>query len=75
MATRDELDEAQTLLNEALAMYDAACAEFQVLKTKMRSGYRTDADYEAFEAAERKLFKTRARLMRLHRERDRNRRH
>ena len=74
MPTRDELDEAHALLDEAVAMYETASAEFHALKTKIRSGYRTNADYEAFEAAERKLFKTRARLMRLHRERDRKQR-
>ncbi len=71
MPTRDEFDEAQALFDETIALYEAAKAEFETLKAKIRGRFRTNVDYESLELVQRKLFRTRARLMRLHRERDR----
>jgi hypothetical protein len=71
MPTRDEFDEAQALFDETIALYEASKAEFEIVQAKIRGRFRTNVDYEALELVQRKLFRARARLMRLHRERDR----
>jgi hypothetical protein len=71
--TRDTFDRATTPFDEAAAMYEAAKTEFDILRTKVRSSFPGNFDYEALELAQREIYRTRARLMRLHRERDRKR--
>ena len=74
MAIRDEFDEARALFDEAAAMYEAAKTEFDALRKKIGTRLRTNVDYGVLEPAQRKLFRTRARLMRLTRKRDREER-
>lgn len=74
MPTRDEFDDATALFDKAVAMYEAAKVEFETLRRKIRSEIRENVDYQALELAQWKLFKSRARLMRVFREKDRRER-
>ncbi len=67
MPSSDEFD-------EAVAIYEAARAKFRALQAKSRSRLRENVDYEALELARWEMFKTRARLIRLFREKDRKER-
>jgi hypothetical protein len=71
MQTRDEFDEAQALFDEAVATYEAAKAEFEEFKLEFRSRLRENPDLEALELAKWKLYRSRARLMRLFRAKER----
>lgn len=70
MPTRDGFDNAQALFDEAVAMYETAKAEFEALQERLRRRFQQNTDYEALEVAKWNLFRTRARLMRVFRERD-----
>jgi hypothetical protein len=64
MQIRDEFD-------EAVATYEAAQAEFEEFKLEFRSRLRENPDLEALELAKWKLYRSRARLMRLFRAKER----
>ena len=71
MPNTDKSADTHTAFEEAVALYEAAQAEFEQFKLEFRSRLRENPDFEALEHAKWKLHRSRARLMKLFRAKDR----